>query len=78
MNSDIAIEVRGLVKRYKGGVLANDGLYLEVPRDIVFGLLGPNGAGKTTLVRQGRVASSHQETDTPGVAPIWPTCPFGK
>lgn len=52
MNSDIAIEIRGLTKRYKGGVLANDGLDLEVPRGIVFALLGPNGAGKTTLVRQ--------------------------
>jgi ABC-2 type transport system ATP-binding protein len=47
-----AIEVRGLSKRYRAGVLANDCVSLSVPSGVVFGLLGPNGAGKTTLVRQ--------------------------
>jgi ABC-2 type transport system ATP-binding protein len=47
-----AIEIRGLTKRYKSGVVANDAIDLDVPRGIVFGLLGPNGAGKTTLIRQ--------------------------
>jgi ABC-2 type transport system ATP-binding protein len=46
-----AIEAEGLVKRYKGGVLALDGIDLAVEEATVFGLLGPNGAGKTTAVR---------------------------
>ncbi len=48
----IAINVRDLTKRYKGGKLANDHLFLCVERGRIFGLLGPNGAGKTTLVLQ--------------------------
>jgi len=38
------------VKRYEGGVLAVDGLDLQVESGECFGLLGPNGAGKTTTV----------------------------
>jgi ABC-2 type transport system ATP-binding protein len=48
-----AVRCRALVKRYAGkggGVLAVDGLDLEVPAGECFGLLGPNGAGKTTTV----------------------------
>jgi len=46
-----AISARGLTKRYGGGVLALDGLDLDVPAGTVFGFLGPNGAGKTTALR---------------------------
>ncbi|PZS34506.1 MAG: hypothetical protein DLM58_05625 [Pseudonocardiales bacterium] len=50
------MEVRGLVKRYRGGrghddIEAVRGIDLEVRRGEVFGFLGPNGAGKTTTVR---------------------------
>jgi ABC-2 type transport system ATP-binding protein len=48
--SVLAIEARGLVKRY-GDVEALRGVDLRVPAGTVFGLLGPNGAGKTTAVR---------------------------
>ncbi|NNN19137.1 MAG: ATP-binding cassette domain-containing protein [Acidimicrobiaceae bacterium] len=47
----IAIEADELVKVFKGGIRAVDGLSLEVEAGTVFGLLGPNGAGKTTVVR---------------------------
>ena len=46
-----AVEVRDLVREYRGGVRAVDGLDLEVARGDIYGFLGPNGAGKTTLVR---------------------------
>ncbi len=50
MAMELAIEARGLTKRYKD-VVALDGVDLTVPRGTVLGLLGPNGAGKTTTVR---------------------------
>ena len=46
------LEIRNVTKRYRGDVLANDDISLEVGAGEVFGLLGPNGAGKTTLVAQ--------------------------
>ena len=46
----LAVEARGLTKRYRDTV-ALDGLDLEVEEGHVFGLLGPNGAGKTTAVK---------------------------
>ena len=51
--SGSAVRCRGLTKRFGGahGVLAVDGLDLDVPAGSVFGLLGPNGAGKTTTLR---------------------------
>lgn len=45
------IDVKGVSKRYKGGVLALDDVSLRVPQGVICGLLGPNGAGKSTLVK---------------------------
>ncbi|HSH11895.1 MAG TPA: ATP-binding cassette domain-containing protein, partial [Ilumatobacter sp.] len=50
MSADLAVDARGLVKRF-GDTLALDGVDLQVPRGAIYGLLGPNGAGKTTTVR---------------------------
>jgi ABC-2 type transport system ATP-binding protein len=47
----VPLEISGLVKRYRDGQLAVDGLALRVERGQILGLLGPNGAGKTTTLR---------------------------
>jgi ABC-2 type transport system ATP-binding protein len=47
--TDIAIEARGLVKRY-GDLTAVDGVDLDVPAGSIYAMLGPNGAGKTTTI----------------------------
>jgi ABC-type branched-subunit amino acid transport system ATPase component/ABC-type branched-subunit amino acid transport system permease subunit len=45
--SGYCIQASGLVKRF-GGLVAVDGLSIDVPEDSIFGIIGPNGAGKTT------------------------------
>jgi ABC-2 type transport system ATP-binding protein len=50
LSEEAAIVVRNIRKSF-GGLIAVDGVDLEVGRGEFFGLLGPNGAGKTTLMR---------------------------
>jgi len=50
-SSDIAVEMRGIVKVYPDGVVALRGVDLVVRRGEIHGVLGENGAGKTTLMR---------------------------
>jgi ABC-2 type transport system ATP-binding protein len=47
---DNGIEVEGLVRDFKGGVRAVDGIDLRVAPGEIYGFLGPNGAGKSTTV----------------------------
>jgi ABC-2 type transport system ATP-binding protein len=44
------IEVEGLVREFKDGPRAVDGIDLQVSPGEIFGFLGPNGAGKSTTV----------------------------
>ncbi|MEA2199885.1 MAG: type transport system ATP-binding protein [Solirubrobacteraceae bacterium] len=50
MMSENGIEVEGLVRDFKGGVRAVDGIDLSVAPGEIYGFLGPNGAGKSTTV----------------------------
>ena len=49
-SNDNGIEVEGLVRDFKGGVRAVDGIDLSVAPGEIYGFLGPNGAGKSTTV----------------------------
>jgi ABC-2 type transport system ATP-binding protein len=51
MNEDRGIEVAGLIREFKGGVRAVDGIDLHVAAGEIYGFLGPNGAGKSTTVK---------------------------
>jgi ABC-2 type transport system ATP-binding protein len=48
--SNSAIETQGLVREFRKGPRAVDGIDLRVEPGEVYGFLGPNGAGKSTTV----------------------------
>src|SRR4051794_41247083 len=50
MSYDYAIEADGLVRDFKKGPRAVDGIDLGVAPGEIYGFLGPNGAGKSTTV----------------------------
>src|SRR5215210_3999621 len=50
MERELAIRLRGAVKRY-GAITAVDDLDPDVPMGTCVGLLGPDGAGKSTTMR---------------------------
>jgi len=43
------LQIEGLTKRF-GGVIASDGVAVDVAKGELHAVIGPNGAGKTTLI----------------------------
>jgi branched-chain amino acid transport system ATP-binding protein len=56
--ADALLQIENLSKRF-GGIVASDGITLDVPQGELHAIIGPNGAGKTTLIGQliGELAS---------------------
>ena len=50
MSDDLAIDVRGMTKRFGDRTVVND-IALQVRTGEIYGFLGANGSGKTTTVR---------------------------
>src|SRR3982751_5492569 len=50
MSDDLAIDVRGMTKRFGDRTVVND-IALQVRTGEIYGFLGPNGSGKTTFLR---------------------------
>ena len=65
-NEVLAVEVDGLIKRYKK-VTAVDGISFAIEPGELFGMLGPNGAGKTTTLG---ILSTLRRKDA-GEARVW-------
>ena len=50
MSAELAIDVRGMTKRFDGRTVVN-AIDLQVRAGEIYGFLGPNGSGKTTFIR---------------------------
>src|SRR3954464_5486006 len=50
MEEELAIDVRGMTKRFGDRTVVND-IALQVRTGEIYGFLGPNGSGKTTFIR---------------------------
>jgi spermidine/putrescine ABC transporter ATP-binding subunit len=56
------VSIRGVSKKFPGGIVAVDNVHIDIAQNEFFALLGPSGCGKTTLLRM----ISGLETPTEG------------
>ena len=45
------VSIRGVSKKFPGGIIAVDNVHIDIAQNEFFALLGPSGCGKTTLLR---------------------------
>jgi spermidine/putrescine ABC transporter ATP-binding subunit len=62
MMTEPIVSIRGVSKKFPGGVIAVDNVSIDIAQNEFFALLGPSGCGKTTLLRM----ISGLETPTEG------------
>ncbi len=48
---EFVIKTESLTKIFNQKTIAVNDLFMEVPRNSVYGFLGPNGSGKTTTIK---------------------------
>jgi ABC-type branched-subunit amino acid transport system ATPase component len=60
LTAEPIITARGVTRRF-GGLVALDGIDLDVPQGVVQAIIGPNGSGKTTLLNA-LSGASHADT----------------
>ena len=69
-HAPVMLSVAGVAKKF-GGVVANAGISVDVPKGKILSVIGPNGAGKTSLLNmisgfykpdEGRIELEGQET----------------
>jgi ABC-2 type transport system ATP-binding protein len=51
MDMESVIKTKSLTKIFSQKTIAVNDLWMDIPRDSVFGFLGPNGSGKTTTIK---------------------------
>lgn len=73
--NEVVASLHNIGKRYANGIVALDGLSLELRRGQIIALLGPNGAGKSTAVKilMGLSAPTGGSVRSFGVAPADPS-----
>lgn len=49
--AEVIISAENVTKKYRGNILAVDGISFEVKKGEIFAFLGPNGAGKSTTIK---------------------------